>query len=123
MADMTIKEIDAEMNRLRNLRYELEKTEIAEFKKNAQQHVGRCFKADGCYVMVLGVPEEQSTMTGFDFNQYQFPALYIRTTKGFQRHHISKEFIEPMFVENLFSGAWGDGHNILVKKYEEITPD
>lgn len=121
--EMTIREIDAEITRLRNLRYEKEKQEIADFKIAAQQHVGRCFKTDGCYVMVLGVPMERLTKTGIDYNRYQFPALFIRHTKGFKRHKISHEYLEPMDVENLFSGAWGDGHNILEKKYEEITPD
>lgn len=121
--NMTLREIDAEINRLRNLRYEKEKEEIEAFKQKSQQHVGRCFKTNGCYVMVLGVPMEMLTKTGIDYNKYQFPALFIRHTTGFPRHKISHEFIEPMYVDNLFSGAWGDGHNILEKKYEEITPD
>ena len=38
---MTIKEIEAEIQRLQNLRDELSKQEIAEFKEHARDNVGR----------------------------------------------------------------------------------
>lgn len=115
---MTIKEIDAEIQRLRNLRYELERKEIDEFKVAAQENVGRCFDADGVLVKVIGIPQEHSTMTGIDFNKYQYPALYLGHS-----FHRGKPSIIPFYEDTLFSGAWGVGNNILDRRYEEITTE
>lgn len=104
---MTIKEIEAEIQRLRNLRDELSKQEIAELKERAIDNVGRCFIVNGRYVKVIGIPQEQWQLSGRPiFNQYQYPALYL----GYDEENS----VIPFYYDTLFSGVWGDGHDLLM---------
>ena len=109
---MTIKEIDKQITELRNLRYEAEKKEIAEFKEKAKANVGRCFLINGSrYAKVIDIPQEEPTMTGFNFNQYQYPALFLGSRK------------RPFKFDTLFSAAWGEGHDCLNTDYKEISSE
>ncbi len=111
---MTIKEIEAEIQRLQNLRDELSKQEIAEFKEHARDNVGRCFIVNGRYVKVIGIPQEQWQLSGRPiFNQYQYPALYL----GYDEENN----VIPFYYDTLFSGIWGDGHDLLNKEVQEIS--
>lgn len=97
---MTIKEIEAEMQRLRNLRDELSKQEISEFKERAKENVGRCFVVNGNYVKVIGIPQEQWKLSGRPiFNEYQYPALYL----GYDEDNN----VIPFYYDTLFSGVLG----------------
>lgn len=118
---MTLKEIDQQIRELKNQRYELEKKEIEEFKKEAVKNVGRCFIVGRQYAKVIGIPKEKYDKVGnCYFNQYQYPALYIGVnTKPFE---IDLDNVVPFYTDTLFSGAWGVGNNILDTKYKEITP-
>lgn len=112
---MTVEEINAKIQELRNLCYEAEKKEIESFKKDAKKNVGRCFIVNGSqYVKVIDVPREKATMTGISFNQYQYPALYL-TTK------LDPDDIVPFSEDTLFSGAWGEGCDSPGDTYQEIT--
>lgn len=109
---MTLKEIDNEISKFKQLRRELEKQERKEFQKNAQKNVGRCFKINGSiYAKVVDVPQEQWTKTHYLFNEYQYPALLL--TNG----------TIPFEEDTLFSGAWGVGNNDPWTTYEEITQE
>lgn len=109
---MTLKEIDAEISKLKQLRKELEKQERQEFQNNAQKNVGRCFKINGnTYAKVIDVPQEQWTRTHSIFNEYQYPALFL-----------TNDTI-PFEEDTLFSGAWGVGNNDPWTTYEEITQE
>lgn len=113
---MTIKEIDSEIQRLTNLRYKLDLAEIENFKKEAQKNVGRCFKVNGQYAKIIGVPTEEYTKTGeIVFNRYQYPAIYLG--------HLKVTSIIPFYEDTLFSAAWGVGHNVLNVEFEEISPE
>lgn len=108
---MTIKEIDEQIRQLQNERDRLYKQEIADFKKNAQNNVGRCFKTStGAYAKVIGVPQEKYTKTGLDINMYQYPALFIN------------DGVQPFDVGTLFTGAWGKPFEVG-NVYEEITKE
>lgn len=109
---MTVKEIDKQITELRNLRYEAEKNEIAEFKEKAKTNIGRCFLInEATYVKVIDIPQEIPTMTGFNFNRYQYPALFLRNKK------------HPFEFDDLFSAAWGEGNNVLDTDYKEISKE
>lgn len=108
---MTVKEIDSQILKLKNQRFELEKKEREEFKEKAKVNIGRCFKVGNAFAKVIDVPQEVVTMTGVHFNEYQYPALYIDDSEI------------PFHKDTLFSGAWGVGHNIIGTIYEEITPE
>ena len=108
---MTIKEINKKIHELECQRRELEKKEIEEFKLEAVNNVGRCFIVNGKYVKVIDIPQEEWDMSGnCHYNKYQYPALYL-----------SDELV-PFYEDDLFSGAWGVGNNIL-NDYTEITPE
>ena len=112
---MTIKEIDDQIRELTNRRYELKKQEIEHDKQEARKNVGRCFKVDGIYAKIVGIPRETYTMRGgVNFNRYQYPAVYLCKCQ--------KDNIIPFHEDTLFSGAWGDGHDVR-HTYEEISRD
>lgn len=112
---MTTKEIDAEIQRLKDLRYELEKQEISEFKEKAKGNVGRCFIVNGQYVKVIDIPTEKHQVSGSPiFNRYQYPALFLG-------YDIDEDPIIPFYYNTLFSGVWGDGHNMIQPQVTEIT--
>ena len=109
---MTLKEIDNEISKLKQLRNELEKQERKEFQKNAQKNVGRCFKINGhTYSKIIDVPQEQYMRTHVEFNEYQYPALTLTND------------VIPFEEDTLFSGAWGVGNNDPWTTYEEITQE
>ena len=109
---MTVKEIDEQIHQLRQQRHALLRAEVAEFQKEAQKNVGRCFIIDNCiYVKVLDVPRIVETKTGPDINKYQYPALELRAG------------VIPFTYTTLFSAAWGVGNNVLGTQYQEITPE
>lgn len=111
---MTIKEIDNAIDNLRIERRKLEKQEREEFIKNAQKHVGRCFKInDKIYAKVLSVPVAKQHMTYEEFNQYQYPAIFLKQCDDGS----------PFELDTLFSGAWGVGNPMVGYKYEEITQE
>lgn len=114
---MTVKEIDDEMQRLRNLRYELEKQEISEFKEQAKQNIGRCFIVNGQYIKVIGIPQEEYRLSGSPiFNRYQYPALFLG-------YDVDEEPIIPFYYNTLFSGVWGNGHDMLHSEVKEISKE
>ena len=121
-----LREIDEQIQELRNKRYRLEKQDIMDFKEQAQANVGRCFLINGhTYVKVVGVPQEINTMTGFSFDRYHYPALYLRyKTNDIQRLRMNKvKPIFPFHEDTLSSNAWESGVDILGTRYEEITPE
>lgn len=109
---MTIKEIDKKISELKVERRKLEDKEREEFLESAKSNVGRCFKVNNTFVKVLDVPEVKQTKTGVDFNQYQYPAIWLDDEEDI-----------PFFIDTLFSGAWGVGHNITRTEYKEISKE
>lgn len=114
---MTIEEIDAEILRLRNMRFDLEKSKITSAQEAARENVGRCFTVDGIYVMVIDVPQVETDKQGrLHFNEYQYPAIYLSHSAGKPSNLI------PFHVGTLFSGAWGKG-NDFIHKYVEVSAE
>ena len=115
MIKMTLAEIENEIERLQNLRKELLKEEVARFKKQAKQNVGRCFIVGGRYTKIVDVPQERYEVTGLPvFNRYQYPALVL----GYD----DEEDIVPFHMDTIFSGIWEDGCN-SEQEAIEITQD
>lgn len=109
---MTIREIDAQITKLQDLRYAVEKKEILEFKEKAKENVGRCFLINGLtYVKIIDIPKEKHTKTGITFNEYQYPALFLRNGSL------------PFELGTLFSAAFGVGTNLLGTDYKEISKE
>lgn len=111
--ETTIKELDAKILELKNLRYNLEKEEIALFKQEAKKNVGRCFLINNCkYVKVVDIPQEEYSVTRTIFNRCQYPALFL-----------TNDSYEPFEYDTLFSAAWGEGKEIRNVKYKEISKE
>ena len=115
---MTLKEIDDEIYRLKQLRKVECDKEISELKEAAKKNVGRCFKVNGVYAKVVGIPTEEYSMTGTDFNPYQYPALFL-----YDYCYEEFPYDMPFAFDALFSAAWGDGRDAADRKYEEITKE
>ena len=109
---MTIKEIDNKILELKAERRKLENEERENFLESAKSNVGRCFKVNNTFVKVLDVPQVGQTMTGVNFNQYQYPAIWLDDEEDI-----------PFFIDTLFSGAWGIGHNPTRTEYKEISKE
>lgn len=112
---MTLKEIDKQIQELKNQRYELEKQEREEFKKKAVENVGRCFITCGKYAKVIDIPQEKlDNHFHIHFNEYQYPAIFI-----------GREYPDdliPFYSDYLFSRGWSNAP-CLVEKYKEITQE
>lgn len=106
--EFTIKEIDKKISELNIQKKILEKKKIEDFKIYAKKNVGRCFIVEGKYCKVVSIPQEKSTMTGIDFNKYQYPAIFL-----------TDDFV-PFEEDYLFSGIWGDCNPNIVEA-KEIT--
>lgn len=109
---MTVKDIDNQISLLRQQKNELLREEVKEFQKRAQKNVGRCFIInDSTYVKVIGVPEIEETKIGPRINMYQYPAIRVESD------------VVPFYYDTLFSGAWGEGSNMIGVKFQEISPE
>lgn len=117
---MTLEEIKAkysELNHqdcaLRSKMRELEEQKREIFKEQAKENIGRCFIIDNkTYVKVINIPQEAWYKSGINFNEYQYPALYIKPG-----HNV------PFEEDDLFSGAWGVGSDPFKTEYKEITQE
>ena len=115
---MTIREIDDEIERLRNEKYKLEHEAIAEFRPYAQTNVGRCFSVNNTLVKVIDIPEDDSYNRNYFYNKYQYWGLYLNADINGTR-----ESIIPFYEDNVFSGIWGEGNLPSHIKCEEITKE
>lgn len=123
MTEMTLEQIDAEIVRLYNLKVQKRQEDIDAFKKRATQNIGRCFRVNEMYAIVVDIPREEPTLHGSKFNRYLYPALYIQFNKGSDEISQNEHPIMPFCVDTLPSAAWGEGYNSSNTKYEEISPD
>lgn len=108
---MTIKEIDEKISKLKMERRKLEKEDREKFLESAKSNIGRCFKVNKSLVKVLDIPEVTETMTGSYYNEYQYPAIWLENEEGV-----------PFYIDTIFSGAWGIGHDVI-NKYKEISKE
>lgn len=108
---MTIKEIDKKISELKRERKVLEDEKRKEFLESAKENIGRCFKVNNVLAKVIDVPKVEETMTGTYFNEYQYPAIFLKDEDGM-----------PFYIDTLFSGAWGIGHDVI-NKYEEVSKE
>lgn len=122
---MELKEIDEKLAELKALRRQAEKKKIEDFKIAALANIGRCFVINEKeYVKVIGVPQECNTKTGIEFNRYQYPAFFIKDLNLPRSLYGFPNLIEPFFEYGiLFSGAWGEGRDLLGTTYREITEE
>lgn len=110
-----IDKIDNEISELEIKRHYLNGQKTKEVQKEAQKHIGRCFKINGKqYVKVIGVPEEDfDHMLNPYFDEHLFHAIFLADVEGCD---------VPFVYDLLHSEAWGDGCESY-DTYEEISQD
>lgn len=116
-SQLTVDEIRDEIYKLERAKEERIRKEYEDFIERAKENVGRCFKIDRCFfVKVIGVPPLYHHRFGVDYNPYQYPAFYLSGLP-----HGDNRL--PFYYDNLFSGAWGEGHNLNSTTYTEISAE
>lgn len=79
---MTLKEINDEISRLRNIARELENKEREENKELARKFVGKCYKSDsGSIVKIIGIPRTLLMLSGERYEENLFPAVFLHDPK------------------------------------------
>lgn len=106
------KEIDTISKQISDLlrkQKELVLKDDKEFLEQAKSNIGRCFynSDNGVYAKVIDVPRIVQTMSGYDLNRYQFPAIFIGENED------DKDSVVPIYMGTIFSGAWGVGYDLL----------
>ena len=75
-----LREIQRQINNLKQEERALIRQEEEEFCKKAKEYVGKCYRSNKnpnkCF-KIIDVPQRTWTMTGSNFNQYQFPACLV----------------------------------------------
>ena len=127
---MTIEELEIERKiinnewaELRNKQYNIEKEYLELIQEKCKENIGRCFKKLRgekviSYSMIIGIDKPKSQMNGSPlFNEYQYPALWF--------NYPYKNSKIPFSSDDIVSGAWGKGNNIVDKlndvSYVEIS--
>jgi len=119
-----LKKIDDKFSALRNDRYKINNDYVELKKKKCRDNIGRCFKKMKgdkilSYCKIVDIDNPHCTMHDgtSNFNEHQYPSIW------FASPYIGAK--EPFVVDNLFSGAWGEGNDMLGKinniSYIEIT--
>ncbi|AEB77244.1 hypothetical protein [Clostridium botulinum] len=114
--------IDKNLQKLENQRYSINKEYINLLQEECKKNIGRCFKRmkNGVisYCKIIDIDEPILTISNYCFNEHQYPALWFNDSYKSSLHC-------PFYKENLFSGAWGKGNDIIGNlngiTYEEIS--
>lgn len=119
------KKINNEWTELRNKQYEIEKQYLKLIQEKCKENIGRCFKKLSgekviSYCRIIDIDKPKSQMNGLPlFNEYQYPAIWFK--------YPYKDSKMPFSVDNIFSGSWGKGGNIVDKmngvSYIEISKE
>lgn len=104
MSEMTLKEIDDEIFKLQTMRRELEKEEREKHKEAARKFVGKCYKYKDSILKVIDVPRTLLTMVGEDYNEYQFPAVFLQYPKSPRNEYIRDDLDDfaPCYCDNIY---------------------
>ena len=119
------KQVNNEWQELRNKQYNVEKEYQELVQEKCKKNIGRCFKKlKGekviSYCMIINIDKVKSQMNGLPlFNEYQYPAIWF--------NYPYKNSKMPFHEDDIFSGAWGNGNNIVDKmngvSYLEISKE
>lgn len=107
---MTLKEINAEINRLQALQRQMREEEINKHKEMARKFVGKCYiSSDGSIFKIIGIPRTRLTMTASIYNEYQFPALVLQyPNKPSETYIVDDENFCPFCYDEVYFNVWDD---------------
>ena len=119
------KQINNEWSELRNKQYNVEKEYQELLQKKCKENIGRCFKKFRgekviAYCMIINIDKPKSQLNGSPlFNEYQYPTMWF--------NYPYKNSKMPFYEDDIFSGAWGKGSNVVDKmnevSYVEISKE
>ena len=109
-----IRKLDRQVTELKRKQADLILEDDKHFLEKAKANIGRWFydSEAGTYAKVIAAPRICTTYFGYHLNRYQYPAIFVGK---------SVESTIPVYEDDLFSGAWGDGID-SVCNYKEISP-
>ena len=128
---MTLKEVRNEISRLRSVEKQLEKEDREKHKDAAREFVGKCYKrSDGVVLKIVSIPIETCDCCTTNYNQYQFPALFLQYPSGIndRRYEIVgiDEFV-PCYCDNVYldvnRGVPGINATLREHSYQEISQE
>lgn len=104
---MTQREIQNEISRLQIMLREEEEKEREEHRKQARKFVGKCYRSPGADVQVLkiiGIPITKLYMSGQNYNEYQFPALFLEYPNQLKEKSIDDQLDEfsPLQFDTIY---------------------
>lgn len=102
---MTLKEVRTEISRLQNIERQLERENREKHQVAAQQFVGRCYRyKKDTFLKIIDVPRVHSTMTGERYNEYQFPAVFLKYPKKPNNRYIRDDLDEfyPCYCDTVY---------------------
>lgn len=127
---MTLKEARDEMYRLQSLVRKLEEEERNKHREAARRFVGKCYKSSkGEILKIIGIPRTYVYMTGDNYNEYQFPAVFLQYPDMLRERMIRDELDEfaPCYCDNIYLnvnvGVPTQTINWNSVEYEEIAPE
>lgn len=119
------KKINEEIRELRNKQYLIDGEYLKLVQEKCKENIGRCFKKLKeekvvSYCKIINIDKPVPKMYGQPlFNEYQYPTLWFEYP-----YNNSKM---PFYKKNIFSGAWGNGNDIISKlekiSYVEISKE
>ena len=121
---MTLKEINAEISRLKELQRQMREDEINKHKEMARKFVGKCYRtSDGSIFKIIGIPRTRLTMMDMIYNQYQFPALVLQYPDKPRETYISddEDFV-PFCYKEVYFNVWNDKSKTKLR-FHEMTKE
>jgi len=119
------KQINNELSELRNKQYTIEQQYQILLQEKCKENIGRCFKKSKgekvvSYCIIIDIDKAKVQINGSPlFNEYQYPAMWF--------NYPYKNSKMPFHEDDIFSGAWGKGNNIVDKmngtSYVEISKE
>lgn len=120
-----LRQKDEEISQLKNQRSKINKEYITKLKIQSRKNIGRCFKETKAgkiisYCKIINIDKTYYPLSGdINFNEYQYPSIWF--------YYPYNHLVLPFYIENMFSGAWGKGHDHLAEfnniQYIEISQD
>lgn len=103
---MTLKEVQDEISRLRDIEKQFEREEREKHKAAAREFVGKCYKrSDGVVLKIVSIPVETWDCYRTNYNPYQFPALFLQYPSEIEdrRYKVADidEFV-PCYCDNVY---------------------
>ena len=127
---MTLKEVQNEIDRLNRIKRELEEQDRESHRQAAHQFVGKCYKSNkGKIAKVISIPRTIQHMTGTEYNQYRFPAVFLNYPSALRDECIyddTDEFV-PLYCDTMYLDITAEtpGRNACFweDQWDEITPE